>query len=111
MIGIIERIERVEDRDRGVREGRRVDDDAAGGFARLVDPIDDLVLPVALVKPNVEFQFLRQCAAILLDVGQRFVSVNVWLPLAEQVEIGAVQNIDEATHNHAPPTLYVAMCD
>ena len=43
-------IERVEDRDRRMGESAGVEDDAVGGLARLVDPIDQLALVVGLAE-------------------------------------------------------------
>src|ERR1051326_561934 len=39
-------VERVEDRDGGMRQGAGIDDDAVGGLARLVDPVDQHALVV-----------------------------------------------------------------
>src|SRR3982751_5661955 len=47
-------VERVQDGDRGVREGAGVDDDAGGGDAVLVDRVDDLVFAVALAEVEVK---------------------------------------------------------
>ena len=75
-----------------------IDDDAGGRLARLVDPVDDLVLAVRLVESDLEAEFARHRPAVALDVGQRLVAVDVRLALAEQVEVRTVQDVDEAAH-------------
>jgi hypothetical protein len=55
----VESVERVENRDRGVREGARIDDDSTGALARLVNPIDQLVFAIGLVKGEVEAQLAQ----------------------------------------------------
>src|ERR1700753_3344297 len=79
-------------------ESGGIDDDAAGSFACIVNPIDDFVFTIALMKLDVEFQFGSQRAAVLLDVGQCLTPIDVRLTLAEQVQVRAVQNIDNAAH-------------
>ncbi len=104
----IKRAQRVEDRDRGVGERGRVDGDATGGVPRLVNPVDDLVLVVALVEAEVERQLPGQGAAVALDIGQGLVAVDVGLAPAEQVEVGAVQHINEAAHRDVSSLRIVA---
>jgi hypothetical protein len=83
--GWLEGIERIEDRDRSMRERGRVDHDAGRDLAGFVDPVDDLVLAVALVKAQLQAQLARKRAAVALHVGQGLVSVDVRLALAQQV--------------------------
>src|SRR6266566_4358980 len=52
----LERVQRVQEGDRGVRECRRIDHDPAGGLPPFVDPVDQLVLAVALVEAQLELQ-------------------------------------------------------
>ena len=42
----LEGVERVEQRDRGMRECGRIDDDASAILARLMDPVDQFVFAV-----------------------------------------------------------------
>ena len=88
----LEGVERVEDGDRGVGEGARVDDDAAGALPRLVDPVDDLVFAVALVEAEAELQLRRQRAAGGLDVGESLVPVDMRLALAQKIEVRTVED-------------------
>jgi hypothetical protein len=37
-------------------------------------------------------------AAVRLDIGEGFMPVDVRLALAEQIEIGTVQDVDKAVH-------------
>ncbi len=92
----------VEDRDRGVGERGRVDDEAAGGFACLVDPVDDFVIPVALMETRLH----GKCLAIVLDIGQCLVAVDVGLAFAQQIEVGAIQDVDQTDHWTVLPRLW-----
>ncbi len=74
-----ERVERVEDGDRGVGEGGGVDDDAGGASAASMDPVDDLVLAIALMELDRQPELAADAAAVRLDVGQRLAAVNVRL--------------------------------
>ena len=71
-------------------------------FSRLVDPVDDLVFAVRLVKAKLESVLRGDLAAIGLDIGKRFVTVDVRLALAEQIEVGTVQHVDDAAHGWRP---------
>jgi hypothetical protein len=77
-------------------EGTGVDDDADGLLTGLVDPVDDLVFAVRLVEADLEVELLAQRPAGILDIGQRLRAVDVRLALAEQVQVRAVEDIDEA---------------
>ena len=59
----VEGLQRVEDRHRGMREGAGVDDDARRRPARLVDPVDELVLAVALAEASSNPSFAVSGAA------------------------------------------------
>ena len=72
-----------------------IDDDPARDLPRLVNPIDDFVFAVALMEAQFEPELVRQGAAVPLHVGERFVAVDVRLPLAEQVQVGAVEDENE----------------
>src|SRR5689334_16568396 len=91
-------VEGIEDRDRGVRESRRIDDDSARGAAGYVDPVDYLIFAVALVKDELEVDLLGHRAAVALDVSQRRIAVYFRLPLPEQIEVRTVQHDDQAAH-------------
>ena len=87
-----ERVERVEDGDRGVGEGGRIDDDARGALAGGVNPIDDLIFAIALMELDLEPELVADAPAIRLDLGERLAAVNLRLALPEQIEIGTVQD-------------------
>ena len=67
----------VEDRDRRVREGARIDDDAGRLLARLLQPIDDVALVVGLPERDRKSMALGAGAAERLDVGERAAAVDV----------------------------------
>ena len=92
----IEGIERIENGDRRVGEGGRIDDDAGGILAGRVDPVDEFVFAVALQKADLVAEFGSDTRTGRLDIGERLVPIDLGLALAEQIEIGAVQNIDQA---------------
>src|ERR1700745_234251 len=79
-------------------EGGRIDYDADGAPARLVNPVDQLKLGIGLAEFDVQSQLSRRAPALGLYVGQRLVSVDFGFALAEQVQVGAVQNIDDRVH-------------
>src|SRR3954452_5806076 len=68
--GSVEGVECVEDRDRGVRERSRVDDKTGCDLTGFMDPVDDLVLAVALMKAQFQAQLAGERAAVALDIGQ-----------------------------------------
>src|SRR5215213_6305918 len=96
--GRLEGAERVEDRNRCVRERGRVDHDAGCGLPRLVNPIDQFVLAVALVKAQFQAQLAGQRAAVTFYIGQGLVSVDVRLAPAQQVQVRTVQNKYKTAH-------------
>ena len=98
MIGPSKACERVADRDRGVGEGAGIDDDAPRALAAAMDPVDDLVFPVALMELDRELELRADPPAVRLDIGQRLAAVDLRLALAEQIEIGAVENGDDSAH-------------
>jgi hypothetical protein len=77
-----------------VGEGARAVREPARPLPRLVDPVDGLVLAVALVEVQVELQLACDFAAGRLHVGQHLMAVDVRLTLAEQVQIGAVKEVE-----------------
>ena len=95
-------VQGIEDRYRRMRERGRVDDDAAGPLPRFVNPVDDLVLGIALVKRDFEPELLPDTAAIGLDVREGFIAVDRGLALAEEVQVGTVQDVDDTAHWGVP---------
>src|SRR6266852_925485 len=83
-----------------MRERGRVDDDACRPRRLLLQEVDDLRLSIALKEFNLDFQLTRLDADRLHQVGQRFGPVDVGLPLAEQVQVGAVDD-EEPLHASA----------
>ena len=51
----------------------------------LVDQVDDLVFTVRLVKAKLKSELSGDSAAISLDIGKSFVTVDVRLAFAEQI--------------------------
>src|SRR5262249_27423909 len=75
-----------------------IDHDAARSFSRLVDPIDDLVFTVRLVKAKFKSVLAGDLATVGLNIGKRFVPVDVRLPLAQKIEVRSVQYVDGVGH-------------
>src|SRR5215207_1639406 len=88
----------VWDRNRCVRERGRVDHDAGCALPRLVDPIDQFILAVALMKAQFQAQLAGQRAAVTFYIGQGLVSVDVRLAPAQQVQVRTVQNKYKTGH-------------
>ncbi|MNT48788.1 hypothetical protein D3C72_1855890 [compost metagenome] len=82
-------------------KGTGIDDDACRCAARRMDPVDQLVFPVALGKEYLVARRLGNRAAIGLHIGHRFVAVDFRLALAEQVEVRSVKYGEKA---HATPS-------
>jgi hypothetical protein len=81
-----EHLERVHERHGRERERCRVDDDAQGSpVDGLVDPLDELVLPIGL--PEDKRTAIRGFAAHGLDVRQRRAAIDLRLTRAEAVEV------------------------
>ena len=79
-----------------------IDDDARGALAGAVNPVDDLVFAIALMELDREPELLADAPAVRLDVGERLAAVDLRLALAEQVEIGSVQDNDDRVHGGSP---------
>ena len=94
----LERIQRVENGDRRVRKCRRINHDAGGSLARFVNPVDDLVFAIALAEFDIELQLRGNFPAIVLDIPERIVTLDVRLALPQQIEIRAIENVDKAAH-------------
>jgi hypothetical protein len=101
--GLLERVERVQDGDRGVGQRTGVDDDARRLRARLMDPANDLVLGIALQEADMQSAGAGGARTVLFDVGQRFMAVDFRLALAEKVEVRTVQDVDLVSHLRALP--------
>src|SRR5215475_6679411 len=93
-----EGVQRVKDCNRCVGECSGIDHDSARGFSRLVDPVDDLVFTVRLVKAKFKSVLAGDLATVGLNIGESFVPVDVRLPLAQKIEVRSVQYVDDAGH-------------
>ena len=83
-------------------EGGGIDDEAGDGLARLVDPIDQLMLGVALFEIEAEAKLGRQRPALRLDIRQGLVAVDMRLALAEQIQVRPVEDQNCRSHRLAP---------
>jgi hypothetical protein len=81
----------------------RVDDDPVGDVPRLVDPVDELSLVVALPHLNGAAQLLRERLEADPDVVERLAPVDAGFPSPQQVEAGTVEH-EHAFVRHRPPT-------
>src|SRR6202021_131760 len=96
--------QRIEDGDRRMGEGGGIDDDCGGAPAGAVNPVNDLVFAIALVKLDREPKFCSDAATIRFDIGKRLAAIDLGLALAEQIEIGTVQAHDDRIHALPPAT-------
>src|ERR1700752_3766219 len=97
--------ERVEQRDRGMGQRTRVQNDAVGRFARLLDPVDQLPFMIGLPEIDLEAECSGPGGAALLDIAERVLPVYRRLADPEQIKIGAVQDED---NGQARPPLTIA---
>jgi hypothetical protein len=95
-------VQSIEDRDRRVGKGSRVDHNAARSLPRFVDPVNDLMFSVALVKLDLKLKFSANAAAIRIHIREGLIPVDRRLALPEKVQIGAIQDIDDAAHSGFP---------
>src|SRR5215813_9400074 len=97
-----DRRDRVADGDRGMGIRARVDDDAGGLFGGgLVDQVHDLALVVRLAEFDRELMAPGGFAAKLLHVPERRAAIGLWLAGAEQIEVGAVEDVDGFRHGRS----------
>src|SRR6476659_10023216 len=82
----------------GMSKCSRIDHDATCGFPCLVNPVDDLVFTVRLMKAKLKSKLSSDPAAIGLDIGKSFVTVDIGLTFAEQIQVGTVQYVGDAVH-------------
>ena len=92
----IESVQRIENSDRCMRESARIDNKPAGNFTRLVNPVNDLIFPVRLVETQFQPVRFGDATALALDIRQCDMAINTRLAFAKQIEIGAVQNENQA---------------
>lgn len=91
--------QRIPDRDRRMREGARVDDDAVDLVAgRGVDAVDEGAFVVGLEGLEGGVEGGGVGGAGRLDVGEGGGAVDVWFAGAEEVEVGAVEEEDGFAH-------------
>jgi hypothetical protein len=95
-------VQRIEDGDRRMGEGGGIDDNAGCALAGGVNPLDDLVFAIALMKLNRKPEAAANAAAVRLHIGQRLAAVDLRLALAEQIEIGTVQDNDDGILSISP---------
>ena len=75
----LERLDGIDDRDRGKGISCRIDDDGVRALPRRLDPVDQLALVVRLVKRERKPELLGVLLAALPDLRQRGGAVNMRL--------------------------------
>src|SRR5262245_60083635 len=100
--GHIDRGDGVANGDRGVGIGAGVDDNPASLLgAGGLDRIDDLALVVRLQEFDLEGMAAGSLTAKLLHVLERGAAIGVGLARAEEVEVGAVEDVDGFRHGRS----------
>jgi deoxyribodipyrimidine photo-lyase len=94
----VESVQRVKDGNGRVREGGWIDDNPAACVACFMDPVDQLILTVRLVIPDCKAMCLRSLRAKRLNVSHRVATIDFRLALAQQVQIGAVEDENRLGH-------------
>ncbi len=88
-----DRFDRIVQRDRGMGVSPRVQQHRLRTRAmRLVQPIDQMAFMVGLAKINVKTLRLRLIVQPSGNIIERVGAVNLWLPRAEQIEVGSVED-------------------
>ena len=87
----------VAQRDRCVREAAGVEDHALAGFTSGVKRIDEFAFVVALESLNLSPELGRTCRHGSLKLLKRQVAVHLRVALAQEVQVGAV---DEGNFGH-----------
>ena len=92
----LERVQCIENGHRCVGEGAGIDHQPAGLAARLVDPVDDLILAVGLEKArapaSARRRRVRQSAS---TCGQGFAAIDFRLAHTQHIEVGTIgENVD-----------------
>src|SRR5581483_9249344 len=107
----LHREQRVAQRDAGMRQRGGIDDDELDAFGLgLLDPLDQGAFVVALERVELVPELAGVLAEIALDLPERLGSVEVRLAAAEQVEVGAVQQQDQAHGRIQPAEKERAVC-
>src|SRR6266481_1230076 len=120
--GHLDRRNRIANCDRGVSIAARIDDDAGGVISgSLMDQVHDFTLVVRLPKLELEFVASGGFTAKPLYISQRRAAIGLGLACAEQIEIGAVEDVDSFRHGrfaagtrtcrlYGPPTRRGSRC-
>ena len=87
----------VAQRDRCVRKAAGVENHALAGFACGVERVDEFAFVVALESLNLRPEVGRTCRQSGLELLQRQVAVHLRVALAQEVQVGAV---DEGNFGH-----------
>ena len=90
----VERFQCVQERDGSEAEPSRIDDDCRRLLACHVDAIDQPALVIGLLEIHGELKLPSSLAAARLYGGQGVRAVDLWLSLAQEVQIGAVEDED-----------------
>ena len=86
-------------------ESARVDEDARGLAHAGLDAVDQLPFVVRLEALDLYAELLRGRMQTRVDVGERLVTVELGLTLAEQIQVRAVQHQDPHRSASAPRSL------
>src|SRR5271166_5723044 len=79
-------------------EGGGIYYDSGRAQTRLVDPVDQLKLGIGLPELYLQTQFCAYAPGCRLYVRQCLAAIDFGLPGAKQIQIRAVQNIDNRPH-------------
>ena len=91
--------QRVAQRDAGVGEGGRVDDDEGHlGGARPLCPVHQLALVIGLERLEPQALLIGQRLQVAIDVSQSSGAIHGRLTRAEHVEVRAMQHPDQLIH-------------
>ena len=86
--------QRIEEGDRGMAVGGRIDDDAGLGAAGFLDPGNQFTLDIRLAEIDGKSQRLALGGAGLADISQGVAPIHLGLAYPQHVEIGPVEDED-----------------
>ena len=88
----------ITQRNRGVGVSAGIDQDPLAGSHRLMNALHQCPLKIALETVQGDPLFCRFIPKTILDGTQASMPIDPWFPLAQQVEIGSVQDVNRLCH-------------
>src|SRR6202049_1024246 len=101
--GPVHCVQCIQQSDRAMRIGTRIDDDTAALLTSLLDPIDQHAFMIGLAENDLEPMLPSARSDAFFDVGQRGAAINLRLSRAEEIEIRPIKDIYGEDHGRRAP--------